>query len=319
MPAIQVLREAVRSLQKIGDVFPAAADAASRIESCRIELRDVSDTLESLQEGIDASPEALQQTEGRLALLYDLMRRNDVDTVEALIEVRDQYAAELESADDLVQREEQLKADADAADMECSRLCAMLTESRKAVTEALSGHLQEDIRQLDIPQGQFRVELVPLGRRTRSGAENAQFLFSSTASAAPADLKQHASGGELSRIMLCIKAMLARHKALPTVIFDEIDTGTSGSLADKIGSKIVEISENIQVIAITHLPQVAAKGGAHYLVYKEYTDSGAKSCIRLLQGTDRVREIARMISGSSVTAEAEAAARVLLNQSDKLF
>ena len=187
------------------------------------------------------------------------------------------------------------------------------------MVEALSGHLQTDIRQLEIPQGQFRVELKPLGRRTRSGAENAVFMFSSTASAAPVDLKHNASGGEISRIMLCIKALLARHKALPTVIFDEIDTGTSGSLADKIGGKIVEISENIQVIAITHLPQVAAKGGAHYLVYKEYTESGAISRIRLLQGSERVKEIARMISGSSVTGEAEAAAKVLLNQSDKLF
>ncbi len=319
MPATQLLREAVRSLQRIGDVFPAADEAATRIESCRIELKDVSDTLESLQEGIDASAEALQQTEDRLALLYDLMRRNDVDTEEALIEVRENYAKELASADGLLQREEQLKAEVAAADKECSRLCGLLTESRRAVVEALSSHLQDDIRQLDIPQGQFKVELKPLERRTRNGAENALFLFSSTSSAAPVDLKHNASGGELSRIMLCIKALLARHKALPTIIFDEIDTGTSGSLADKIGSKIVEISENIQVIAITHLPQVAAKGGAHFLVYKEYTESGAISRIRLLQGSERVKEIARMISGSSVTGEAEAAARVLLNQSDKLF
>ena len=317
--ALQRMRNSSRLLSRIEGVYPAAADASQRIESCRIELKDVCDALESWQEGIESSAEALQQTESRLARLYELMRRNDVDSVEALIAVRDQYARELESADDLLQREESLGQKAREADEVCSRLCSQLTESREAVLERLSSYLQESIRQLEIPQGTFRVELRPLQHRTRSGQENAVFLFSSSASAKAVDLKHNASGGEISRIMLCIKALLARHKALPTVIFDEIDTGTSGPLADKIGRKIVEISENIQVIAITHLPQVAAKGGAHYLVYKEYEDSGAATRIRRLDGADRVREIARMISGSSVTGEAEAAARVLLNQSDKLF
>lgn len=312
----QVLRDAGRSLQKIAGCYPAAEELAGRIESCRIEIKDISDTLDSSQEKIDASPQALQQVESRIAQLYDLMHRNDAASVEELIEKRDEYARQLQSADDLAGQEATLEKDLAKADGICADLAAQLTAKRMAALEPLSSYLQQAIRELEIPQAQFRVECVPEKHRTAHGAENAVFLFSSTASGRAADLSQNASGGELSRIMLCIKSLLARHKALPTVIFDEIDTGTSGSLADKMGRKIVEISKDIQVIAITHLPQVAAKGDAHYLVYKEYSPEGAVSRIRPVEGQERVGEIARMISGSSVTAEAMAAAQVLLNEAN---
>ena len=258
----------------------------------------------------------MQQVESRIAQLYDLMHRNDAASVEELIEKRDEYARQLQSADDLAGQEATLEKDLAKADGICADLAAQLTAKRMAALEPLSSYLQQAIRELEIPQAQFRVECVPEKHRTAHGAENAVFLFSSTASGRAADLSQNASGGELSRIMLCIKSLLARHKALPTVIFDEIDTGTSGSLADKMGRKIVEISKDIQVIAITHLPQVAAKGDAHYLVYKEYSPEGAVSRIRPVEGQERVGEIARMISGSSVTAEAMAAAQVLLNEAN---
>ncbi|MBR5033905.1 MAG: AAA family ATPase [Bacteroidales bacterium] len=312
----QALRDAARSLQKIAAYFPAAEELSRRIDSCRIELKDVSSTLEDSQDRIDASPEALLQAEQRIAQLYDLMHRNDAGSEEELIAKRDGYGQELRSTDDLSQQEAALAADFEKADAECTDLAAQLTKIRSAALAPLSDYLQQAIRELEIPQAQFRLETVPLQQRGRSGAENIKFLFSSTAAAKPVDLSQNASGGEISRIMLCIKSLLAQHKALPTVVFDEIDTGTSGSLADKMGRKIVEISKNIQVVAITHLPQVAAKGDAHYLVYKEYLQQGAVSRIRQVTGQERVGEIARMISGSSVTPEAMAAARVLLEESN---
>ena len=311
------LREAIRLLQKISSHYPQAEELAWRLSSCRIELKDIADTVESAQESVEASPELLQKTEERIALIYDLMRRNDASGERELIEIRDNYRRELEMADDLSQQEAILAEEERKADAACSQACARLTQSRLSHLESLSEYLQQAIRSLDMPQATFRVECETLDGRTENGCEKVRFMFSSTSSARPVDISHAASGGEISRVMLCIKALLAQHKALPTVIFDEIDTGMSGSLADKVGRKIVDISKEIQVIAITHLPQVAAKGGAHYLVYKEYLPQGALSRIRRIEGQERVKEIARMISGSSISGEALAAARVLLDESDK--
>ena len=312
----QSLKDVARSLSKISGCYPDASDLAQRIESCRIELKDIADTLDSGQERIDASPEALQQVEERIALLYELMRRNDATNCEELIAVRDSYAKELENADSLAARQSELEKQLADAESRCSQLCARLSEARAGIVAQLSGLLQGDIRELDMPKAAFKIELVPLQQRGRSGAESVRFLFDSTGSGRFTDAGKTASGGEMSRIMLCIKAILARHAALPTIIFDEIDTGMSGSLADKVGRKIVEISKNIQVIAITHLPQVAAKGGAHYLVYKEYMPEGAVSHVKLVEGQERLSEVARMISGSSISPEALAAARVLIEEAN---
>ncbi len=315
-PVEQQLREVGRSLQKIADCYPASAELLQRIQSCRIELKDIAATLEEQQEKIDASAEALHQVEDRLALLYDLMHRNDVSSVEELMAVRDAYGQDLQQSDTLQQQQQQLTSELAKADALCSQLCQRLSASRNDVTETLSALLQDAIRELDMPQAEFRVECTPLAQRGHSGAESARFLFDSTGSGRFNEAAKTASGGEMSRIMLCIKALLARRAALPTIIFDEIDTGMSGSLADKVGRKIVEIGENIQVIAITHLPQVAAKGGAHYLVYKDYLPGGAVSRIRKIEGEERLSEIARMISGSSISPEALAAARVLLEEAN---
>ncbi|MBO4557170.1 MAG: DNA repair protein RecN [Bacteroidales bacterium] len=315
-PVEQQLKEVVRSLQKIAAFLPEAEELGKRLESCRIELKDVCDTLETRQEKIDASPQKLQQIEERIAQLYELMRRNDAGSEEELIARRESYREELEETGDMAQREAELEKQVKQADELCTQLCGRLTEARKAALEPLSAALQQDIRELDMPRAQFKVECEALPQRSASGAERVRLMFAPAGGDRFNEVAKCASGGELSRIMLCIKALLAQHKALPTVIFDEIDTGMSGSLADKVGRKIVDISKNIQVIAITHLPQVAAKGGAHYLVYKEYTADGAASRIRRIEGQERVSEIARMISGSSISSEALAAAQVLLREAN---
>ena len=316
MPLEQQLKDIVRSLQKIVEFYPAAGELAERLESCRIELKDISDTLDEGQEKIDSSAQALEQIEGRIAQIYELMRRNDASGEAELIAVRDAYGKELEDADSLCSQEERLAEQLAQADGLCSKLCGQLSASRQKALEPLSALLQDAVRDLDMPQARFRIESTPLAVRGRSGAEKLSFLFASTASGAMQEAAGCASGGEMSRIMLCIKSLLAEHSALPTVIFDEIDTGMSGSLADKVGRKIVQISKNIQVIAITHLPQVAAKGGTHYLVYKEYLPEGAYSRIKEIRQGERESEIARMISGSNISEEALAAARVLLSEAN---
>ena len=315
-PVEQQLKELCRSLGRIADCYPAAEQLSQRIKSCRIELKDIAATLDESQEKIDASEQALHQVEERLDLLYDLLHRNDAGSVEDLIAVRDAYAREMEESDTLSQQESHVAGELARADELCKRLCSELTNSRNQVLEPLSELLQQAVRELDMPQACFKVECTPLAQRGRSGAESVRFMFDSAGSGRFSEAGKIASGGEMSRIMLCIKALLAQRTQLPTIIFDEIDTGMSGSLADKVGRKIVEISRNIQVIAITHLPQVAAKGGAHYLVYKEYLPEGAVSRIRRIESQDRVQEIARMISGSSISDEAVAAAQVLLKESN---
>ena len=313
----QQLRESVRSLEKIANFLPEAEALSQRMESCRIELKDLCDTMEQLQEGIDASPENLERVESRIAQIYDLIHRNDASDEADLLSKQEAYAAALAQTDSLQSRENELSRREQQADEACEELCKKLSEARAKAAGPLSEYLQQSIRELEMPKAQFSVELELLPARGRRGRDAARFLFCSTASGRKAEASRNASGGEMSRIMLCIKSLLARHKALPTIIFDEIDTGMSGGLADKVGRKIVEISKSIQTIAITHLPQVAAKGGAHFLVYKEYLpDGGAISRVRPLQGDERTAEIARMISGSNISAEALAAAKVLLDESD---
>ncbi|MBQ2194051.1 MAG: DNA repair protein RecN, partial [Bacteroidales bacterium] len=179
----------------------------------------------------------------------------------------------------------------------------------------LAAQLQDDIRQLELPRARFVVEVEAGDRVGADGLDTVRFLFDANDRGLQ-PLAKCASGGELSRVMLCIKALLARYQGMPTLIFDEIDAGVSGSVAEKMGRMLARMGENMQVIAITHLPQVASKGSAHYLVYKEAGAAGVQTRIRPLEGSARVREIARMLSGENITPEALANAGVLL-QEDK--
>ena len=193
------------------------------------------------------------------------------------------------------------------------RLAAALTESRQKAATPFSEHLQSMIRSLEMPLSVFIADVSPAAKPGPLGRDNVRFLFSSTGRA-PIPVQSCASGGELSRIMLCLKAQMAHFEAMPTLIFDEIDTGVSGSVADKMGSMICSMGADMQVFAITHLPQVAAKGSAHYLVEKAVSSSDGRttSSIRKLTSDERVLELARMLSGSTVTAAAIANAKELL-------
>ena len=307
------LKEACQNVAKAAKVIDRLEPLLQRLESSRIELKDILGEIDSEQERISVDDARLEAVENRIALIYDLMRKHEVDSEAALVELRDSLKASLQEGEDLGERLEEVKRKLAAADAECSALSARLHEVREEAAPKLSSALQASVRGLEMPYAVFETRLAELPGRGPAGQDEVIFLFSSSGGDKPKELSKVASGGELSRIMLCLKALMAQHVQMPTIIFDEIDTGVSGSVADRMGRMIVDMGNIMQVIAITHLPQVASKGDAHFLVYKEFGDDRtASSKIRMIEGEDRAREIARMLSGQELTREALANARVLL-------
>lgn len=314
-PSVDVLlKESVKSLEKISSFIPAAEKLAGRLESSRLELEDILSEVESLAEKSESSPERLEAVEARMSLLYDLFRRFSCSTEAELIRLRDSYALALSDVDGMDGRLSEIDAEISSVSADCDRLAAALTESRRKAAEPFSAHIQEMIRGLEMPRSVFIADVSPAAKPGPLGRDSVRFLFSSTGRS-PVPVQSCASGGELSRIMLCLKAQMAHFESMPTLIFDEIDTGVSGSVADKMGSMICSMGNDMQVFAITHLPQVAAKGTEHYLVEKSVSADGrTASSIRKLSADGRVFELARMLSGSTVTDAAIANARELLGK-----
>ncbi|MBQ7222888.1 MAG: DNA repair protein RecN [Bacteroidales bacterium] len=306
------LKEAEQAVSKVAPFVEEVSSLSERLENCRIEIRDIESELEQRAERVNVSKERLDEVDAKLALIYDLLRKHGKTTDTELIALRDSLAAQLGNSLDMQNERAELAGRCQALDAECERLAGELSKRRSENCPKLSAFLQESIRNLEIPFAIFAVEMEPLAERGRFGKDSVKFMFSANGQASIKELSKCASGGEMSRIMLCIKALMARYAAMPTMIFDEIDTGVSGSVADKMGQTIVGMGEYMQVFAITHLPQVASKGLAHFLVYKEVSAEGATTHIKKIEGEERVREIARMLSGSELTGEAIANARVLL-------
>lgn len=307
-----LLKESVRSLEKIKEYVPSASSLAERIESSRLELDDVLSEVSSLAERSEASPERLQSVEDRMALIYSLFQKFGVSTEAELIALRERYSLTLADTDNLDGRITSLAAEIKKEEARNLALSDKLTESRKKASGPFSEHIQNMIRSLEMPLSVFVADVSPAQKPGPLGRDNVRFLFSSTGRS-PIPVQSCASGGELSRIMLCLKAQMAHFEAMPTLIFDEIDTGVSGSVADKMGSMICSMGKDMQVFAITHLPQVAAKGSAHYLVEKSVSAEGrTTSSIRKLSEEERVMEVARMLSGSKISDAAIANARELL-------
>lgn len=310
---IQKLREVETAIDKVSSYVESCAALKIRVESSRVELKDIEYELSSLAGNVVFSADRLQSVDERLALLYDLMRKHGAANVEELIARRDEFARQLEAVQDGDQERERLSSEVEALRVECVRLSKALHEARSAKATQLAASLQETIRSMEMPQAIFGVQVQELPDLGPVGSDAVTFTFSANAGIAPKELSKCASGGEMSRIMLSLKNMMSRFVGMPTMIFDEIDTGVSGSVADKMGRMIVEMGERMQVFAITHLPQVASKGDSHFLVYKDVDSEGVTvSHIKKVEGDERVREIARMLSGSSITEEALANARVLI-------
>ncbi|MDO4735748.1 MAG: DNA repair protein RecN [Bacteroidia bacterium] len=312
---VQNLKEASNILKKCSNFVPQLEEIAKRLEGCRIECKDIEQELESTGEDIVASPQMLEQIDERIAQLYSLMRKHSAKSVEELIAIREELDSQLQNVAVSYNRADEIALQIENATKNRNAIAQQLSQKRSGAIKELESVLEGKIRELQMPYAVFRIELSPLADYKPQGKDNIEFLFSANADREPLPLQKVASGGELSRIMLCIKALMGEYTGMPTMIFDEIDTGVSGSIADKMGNLIGAMGQKMQIFAITHLPQIACKGNTHLLVYKEFdSNNAATSKIREITSQERVEEIARMLSGSELTTAAIENARELLKR-----
>ena len=309
---VTALRTTLYGLRKIGEVYPAAAELEQRIDSCYIELKDIAQEVSSHLESIDFDPAEMDAVTNRLDKLYDLEKKYHVETVEELIAKRNELSEQLnniENSDEaLAAMEQQLKKLQAQADKEADALTKLRTKTAKKI----EAEMQTKLVPLGMPNVRFSVDITreSLGL---SGQDKVAFMFSANTSTPLQPISQVASGGEIARVMLSLKAMISGAVKLPTIIFDEIDTGVSGKMAEKMAEMMQEMGDHgRQVISITHLPQIAALGTAHYKVEKQETIFGTVSSMHQLTDNERILEIAQMLSGSDVSEAAIANAKQLL-------
>lgn len=310
---LSLVKEAMQTLQSVSRVYTPAQEWGERLNSCYIELKDISREISGAQEEIEFNPARLDFVNERLNLIYNLQQKHRVDSVEALIELTDKYRNQLNtitSFDETIAKLNKRKEDLYA---QVLAQAAVLTECRSRSARQIEEQMQALLIPLGMPNVRFAVEMTTRKEPDAKGMDSVTFLFSANKNGTLQNVASIASGGEIARVMLSLKAMIAGAVKLPTIIFDEIDTGVSGSIAEKMALIMQDMGkQNRQVISITHLPQIAARGIAHYKVYKEDTETGTNSHIRLLTREERVREIANMLSGSTLTEAALNNARALL-------
>jgi DNA repair protein RecN (Recombination protein N) len=306
------LRAAKAALSHIAAYHPDAEALMKRLDSALIELDDIDRELQLTTDAISYSPERQQQVDERLALLYRLEKKHGVDTVAALIALRDDLDTRLQSIASLGDRIQALMEQVDQAFATVQLTAEALTKARQQAGQLLAKQILPTLHELGMPEARFSVELTPTASYGSTGHDTVHFLFNANKGAALRDLSKVASGGELSRLMLAIKSMLTSRSLLPTIIFDEIDTGVSGDIAGAVGRIMCRMAEKMQVVAITHLPQIAARATQHLKVYKENETDRTVSRIRELDEPERVTELAVMLSSDPPTAAALQTARELM-------
>lgn len=307
-----MLRSVIEALGNVQHVFPKVAELVARAQSAYIDLKDVREEASRLFEGVEFDPARQLLLEERLSTIYDLQKKYSVNSVGELILLRDEMALTLTNIDSLDEKVALLEKEVEEKKSTMLTKAGLLSEKRQAAVPPLEKDIIEMLTYLKMPHTRFRCELISRQMPDVTGVDSVQFLFSANKNSALHPVSQIASGGEISRLMLCIKAMIAGATALPTIIFDEIDTGTSGDVADRVGSIMKEMSRQMQVIGITHLPQIASKGDTHFVVYKEETLERVTTHIRELTPGERISEIARILSGAEVSVQAIENARVML-------
>ncbi|WP_333865422.1 DNA repair protein RecN [Sphingobacterium sp.] len=308
------LKEAMTQVEGVASFLPEAADLAARLKSTWIELKDVAAELSSLEEDMQIDEGTLLDINERLSLLYSLQKKHHVDSVEELIKLRDDLESKLFAINSSDEQLERLEKEVVAKLATAQKNAEELSAARKKVLALIAKDVQATLTNVGMPNAMLQISLEPLkdGDMRESGMDAIQFLFSANKGQALHSIHKVASGGELSRVMLAIKSLVAKTSALPTIIFDEIDTGISGEVALRVGEVMEKLADNMQVIAISHLPQIAAKGAAHYKVYKEDKANRTISNIVRLDQEGRVREIAQMLSGTNPTDAALEHAELLL-------
>ena len=306
--AISALTRSMRALEQLSERYPAGGEIAERLKGVVAELKDISSTAADEAERIDADPEKVQQLSDRLNTIYSLELKHRAESYDDLLAKASEFEARLATIDNSDCDLKALELEILDAENELRDASKSLTASRKAVCGAFEESILTTLRKLGMADAIFKVDIVPTQQFTALGEDSVAYLFTANRTSKPAPIERVASGGELSRVMLALKGILARSKRLPSIIFDEIDTGVSGQIADAMGEIIAEMSQSMQVIDITHLPQVASKSGDHFVVYK----SEGVTNIRKLSKTERIDEIAKMLSGSTITDAARKQAKILL-------
>lgn len=306
--ALTTLTRSAKELTAIGQSYPAGLQLSERLRSVVEELKDISATAAAEAELIDADPEKIEKLNNRLNTIYSLEMKHRAQSYDDLLQKFGEFEARLTTIDNSDSALRELEASILKAEDELKAIAQKLHAARQAVCGELEQRVTMLLQQLGMEDAVFQVEITPTEEFTEHGMDSVAFLFTANRNTRPAAIERIASGGELSRVMLALKAILAERMKLPTVIFDEIDTGVSGRIADAMGDIIASLAQSMQVIDITHLPQVAAKRGTHFVVYKEE----GRSNIRELNSAERVDEIAKMLSGSTITDAARKQAKILL-------
>lgn len=312
-PVTDTLRQVRNQLSSIQPYFQQAEELAERIESCRIELQDIAGTLESEGESIDYDPMRLEELQSRLNTLYSLEQKHHVGSSEELTELMKRMKERLDMMDNSDEYIKQLKKEEQECRSLLERISDKLTEKRSMAAKKVEKEVISSLKMLGMPNVRFQVHISATESPTPKGMDKVSFLFSANLGSDMQNISHVASGGETARVMLSLKAILSGAVSLPTIIFDEIDTGVSGHIAESMANIMHKMGQQgRQVISITHLPQIAALGQHHYKVWKEDTDKITRSHITYLGQEERITELANMLSGSNVTKEAMNNARALL-------
>lgn len=289
-------------------------ELCKRMTATGIELKDIVAETEDLAEKIVYDPQRIEELDQRLDMIYHLQQKHRVSTIQELIDIKDNLSEKLENITSIDVQIEALKKESDEAYAKLLDKAEKISEKRSSVKEQIEKRITGLLKQLGMPDSVFVIEQERLEVPTARGVDKIRFLFNANKGSEPAEISRIASGGELSRLMLSIKSVISQRRLLPTIVFDEIDTGVSGDIAVKVGNILQQMAETMQVITITHLPQIAGKAGAHYFVYKKIKDNTTKTYIRQLSEDERITEIANMLSGNKESEAALSTARELLGK-----
>ncbi len=312
------LRGALQSLRSAQKNWPQAQELSERLDSCLIELKDIAETIDDAQEGINFNPARLEQVNERLDLIYTLLKKHKKENISELLELAESIRTRLDRSGSYELDIEKLTAQVEAARKEMEKRAAELTKSRQKASDIIIKDIKALLVPLGIPNIQFAVDIQPAAEYDRTGHDDLRFMFSANKAVPMQELSQVASGGEIARVMLSVKSLIANVRTLPTIIFDEIDTGVSGAVAEKMALLMEQMAgADRQVLAITHLPQIAAMGRTHYKVYKTEEKDATRTRIALLDYNERIREIASMMSGATLTQAALDNAKTLIDNNGR--
>lgn len=314
MSLLQGLKECVNAMQALNNVYPDSSELSDRLESCYIELKDIAEEVATKNERIEFNPSRLEEVTDRLNLIYSLQQKYHANSISELLSLQEEFATKLSAISSSDETIQQLQKQVDKLFAEVIAKADYLSKQRKSASEVIEKQMCEQLTLLGMPNVQFRVDFAKRKEPNLLGMDSVNFLFSANKNAPLQNISSVASGGEIARVMLTIKALIAKEVKLPTIIFDEIDTGVSGEIADRMATIMLEMGEaNRQVISITHLPQIASKGKVHYKVFKQDSETETNSNIRRLTDEERINEVAQMLSGATLTEAALHNAKALLN------